>query len=159
MQELLREGSEEEVYEGVGTLIPYVKRIADITGGERVKMRDFKAHNVARSLRPEGGWLVVDFGGWCEVGYRHTLRDRLTEVLADLNRANDFFRFPGLWALCTAWLLGPDTDSSSFKRALRRFRLGGREEAEFAREEPQALGFGVVLDEADRRRRRVTPRG
>ena len=73
LMQVLDGASAEVIKEAVGSLIPFLKEIAEITGRDGLKMRDLKSHNVARSLRSSGPcWLVIDFGGWLQMAAPRT---------------------------------------------------------------------------------------
>ena len=154
LMHILREGNVEEITGAVSTLIPFVKKIAEIAGLDGIKMRDFKSHNVVRSLRGDGtGWLVIDIGGWVSIAPRVRRKDQLSEVLRDLNRNGCFDSArPGLWEVCKHWLLGPETDQDSWDKVLKKF-LGQDDEEQMhpqRRPEEGEEGPSVVLDEASR---------
>ena len=96
---------------------------------------------------------MADTGGWRMVQPRTRQRDQFQEILDDLNRHRCFdMAIPGLWQVCVNWLLGPETDASSWERTLKEFL--GLDDEEIVH--PQAHRRAdeeepsVVVDEASR---------
>ena len=70
-----------------------------------MQFRDFKAHNIARSLRngPQAAkWIVIDSGEWLHTTHPKVRQsDQLAEVRKELNKHECFDKLvAGTWNVC-----------------------------------------------------------